>query len=67
MMKGKVKWFSPERGFGFIEKEDGNDIFVYYKDIQMNGFKTLEDGEEVTFEPEQTEKGYCARNVRRVY
>lgn len=65
-MRGKVKWFSPERGFGFIEKEDGKDIFVYYKDIQMDGFKTLEDGEEVTFEIEKTERGNCARDVRRV-
>jgi len=64
--KGIVKWFEEKRGYGFIRRENGTDIFVHYKDIQMEGYKTLFEGEEVTFEIEKTAKGKCARNVRRV-
>ena len=65
-MKGKVKWFDAGKGFGFIEKEDGNDIFVHFQDIQMDGYKTLNEGEEVEFDVEASPKGDCARNVIRL-
>jgi len=48
--RGRVKWFNESKGFGFIHKEEGGDIFVYYGDIESAGFKTLSEGEEVTFE-----------------
>lgn len=64
MEKGKVKWFNPERGFGFIERENGGDVFVHYKDIDMKGYKTLEEGEEVEFYIEETDKGLIARNIQ---
>lgn len=48
--KGKVKWFNKEKGYGFIIKEDGNDIFVHYKDLNMEGFKLLKDGQKVEFD-----------------
>lgn len=48
--KGKVKWFNKEKGYGFIVKEDGNDIFVHYKDLNMEGFKLLKDGQDVEFD-----------------
>lgn len=63
---GKVKWFNVEKGFGFIERQDGTDIFVHFQDIQMKGYKKLEDGEKVAFDVEETPKGDCARNVERV-
>ena len=64
--KGKVKWFSNVKGFGFIEKEGGGqDIFVHYASIQSEGYKTLEGGEEVTFDVTQGEKGPQAANVVR--
>lgn len=48
--KGKVKWFNKEKGYGFITKKDGNDIFVHYKDLNMDGFKLLKDGQKVEFD-----------------
>lgn len=48
--KGKVKWFNKEKGYGFITNEDGNDIFVHYKDLNMDGFKLLKDGQDVEFD-----------------
>lgn len=65
-MQGKVKWFNAEKGFGFIERTGERDIFVHYQDIQMDGYKTLDEGEEVEFDIERTPKGECARNVRRI-
>ena len=50
MERGRVKWFSNEKGYGFIERESGEDVFVHYTAIQQEGFKTLEEGEEVRFE-----------------
>ena len=52
-MTGKVKWFNAEKGFGFIEGEDGKDVFVHFSAIAMEGYKTLEEGQKVTFDTEQ--------------
>lgn len=64
-MQGKVKWFNESKGFGFIEAEDGNDVFVHYSSIVGDGFKTLNEGEEVEFDLEQGQKGPAAANVKR--
>ncbi|MHB0976706.1 MAG: cold shock domain-containing protein [Candidatus Aquicultorales bacterium] len=64
-MFGTVKWFSAEKGYGFIEREDGDDVFVHYSAIDMDGFKTLEEGQQVEFEIVQGERGPQAANVRR--
>jgi CspA family cold shock protein len=66
MLKGKVKWFDTKKGFGFIQSEDGNDVFVHYTSIQTEGFKNLEQGQEVTFELTEGKKGPQADNVRIV-
>ena len=65
METGKVKWFSAEKGFGFIEREDGNDVFVHFSAIEMDGFKTLEEGMEVQFEVVEGAKGPQAANVMK--
>lgn len=62
-MLGTVKWFNAEKGFGFITAENGNDIFVHFSEIKMNGFKTLEEGEKVQFDMVETPKGILAQNV----
>lgn len=64
-MTGKVKWFNAEKGFGFIEREDGDDVFVHFSAIQVDGFKTLEEGEEVDFEIVEGNRGPQAANVTR--
>jgi CspA family cold shock protein len=68
MAKGKVKWFDPRKGYGFIEREDGDDLFVHYTDIQDsgNGFRSLDEGQEVEFEIKQSPKGEQAANVTKV-
>lgn len=66
MEKGKVKWFNAVKGFGFITKENGEDVFVHFQDIKMNGFKKLEDGEHVEFDVDNSAKGLIARNVRKI-
>ena len=63
MNKGTVKWFNNQKGFGFISDEQGNDVFVHYSGIQSNGFKSLEDGQEVEFEVIEGQKGPQAVNV----
>ncbi|KOS29746.1 cold-shock protein [Bacillus anthracis] len=62
-LTGKVKWFNNEKGFGFIEVEGGDDVFVHFSAIQGDGFKSLEEGQEVTFEIEEGNRGPQATNV----
>ena len=62
-MTGKVKWFNAEKGFGFIEREDGDDVFVHFSAIEGEGFKTLEEGQEVEFEIVEGNRGPQAANV----
>ncbi len=66
MAKGKVKWFNDQKGFGFIEQENGPDVFVHHASITGDGFKTLAEGEAVEFDVTQGPKGPKAENVRRV-
>ncbi|MBW2595255.1 MAG: cold-shock protein [Deltaproteobacteria bacterium] len=63
MAKGIVKWFNEKKGFGFIQQEDGQDLFVHYSSINMDGFKTIVEGDEVVFEVEETDRGLQAKNV----
>ena len=62
-MKGTVKWFNEEKGFGFITGEDGKDVFAHFSQIQKDGFKTLNEGEEVTFDVAEGAKGPQATNI----
>ena len=63
MEQGTVKWFNDEKGYGFISREAGDDVFVHFSAIQSNGFKTLEEGQRVEFTIEQGQKGPAAANV----
>ncbi|MBE9550698.1 MAG: cold-shock protein [Desulfobacteria bacterium] len=66
MAEGTVKWFSDKKGFGFIEREEGGDIFVHHSSINMSGFKTLAEGERVSFDVEESDRGPVAKNVERL-
>ena len=66
MQKGKVKWFNPAKGFGFIESENGTDVFVHFSAIAMEGYKTLDEGAEVEFDVVEGSKGMQAANVRQL-
>ena len=63
MNNGTVKWFNAEKGFGFITREEGDDVFVHFSAIQSDGFKTLNEGQEVTFDIEESDRGLQAKNV----
>ncbi len=65
MVKGKVKWFNEKKGFGFIEREEGDDVFVHYSSITGDGFRTLSEGDVVEFEVEDSPRGPQATNVRK--
>ena len=66
MTHGMVKWFSEQKGYGFIEQEEGRDAFVHYSDIAGVGFKTLAEGDRVAFDVEQNHRGPMAKNVKKV-
>ena len=66
MPNGVVKWFSNKKGYGFIEQEEGDDIFVHHSAINMQGFRTLTEGDRVSFEIEAGERGPSAKNVEKL-
>jgi CspA family cold shock protein len=66
MSEGTVKWFNEQKGFGFIEKDGGGDLFVHFSAIQASGFKTLAEGQRVSFDVAQGQKGPAAENVKPV-
>ena len=66
MQQGTVKWFNAKKGYGFISDADGNDVFVHFSALDMDGFKELKDGEKVEFEVTEGAKGNQAANVRRI-
>ena len=66
MAEGTVKWFSDQKGYGFIEQADGNDLFVHHTGINGSGFKTLNEGQRVSFEIEESPRGSKAKNVEKL-
>ena len=64
MPVGRVKWFSDEKGFGFLEQDNGQDVFVHHTALKMDGFRSLSEGQEVEFDLEQSDRGPRATNVR---
>ena len=66
MAEGIVKWFNAKKGFGFIEQEDGDDVFVHHSAINMDGFRSLKEGDRVTFDIEQGNRGPAAKNVKKL-
>ncbi len=65
-MQGTVKWFNDAKGFGFITQESGEDVFVHYSTVRMEGFKTLREGDQVQFEMERGDKGFHATEVSKI-
>jgi cold shock protein len=65
LAQGIIKWFNSKKGFGFIEQEAGEDVFVHYSALEMSGFKTLSEGDRVQFEIENNNKGLSAKNVTK--
>ena len=65
-MRGKVNWFDADKGFGFINRGEGEDIFVHYSQIREDGYRSLEEGQEVKFDLTETERGLQARNVVKI-
>lgn len=65
VIQGQVKWFDPRKGYGFVVGPEGQDVFVHYSQIQVDGFRTLKDGEWVDYELMESDKGFQARDVRR--
>jgi len=65
LAQGIVKWFSDKKGYGFIEQEDGPDVFVHFSSITASGFKTLSEGDQVTFDVEENDRGPVAKNVSK--
>lgn len=63
MAQGTVKWFNAEKGFGFISTEEGQDVFAHFSQIQADGFKSLEDGQKVSFDVEEGQRGLQATNI----
>jgi len=66
MAEGTVKWFSEKKGYGFISQDDGNDVFVHYSSIAMSGFKKLAEGDRVSFEVDEDNRGPKAKNVQKL-
>lgn len=66
MAQGTVKWFSEKKGYGFISQENGEDVFVHFSSINMPGFKTLVEGDQVSFDVEEGDRGPVAKNVNRL-
>ena len=66
MAEGVVKWFSAAKGYGFIKQENGQDLFVHFSSINMQGFRTLQEGGRVSFEIEETDRGPQAKNVTKL-
>ena len=66
MAQGTVKWFSDKKGYGFIEREDGQDIFVHFSSINMPGFKAITGGDQVSFDVEESDRRPVAKNVKKV-
>ncbi len=66
MAEGQVKWFNEKKGFGFIQQDNGQDLFVHFTAITGDGFKTLSEGQRVSFEIEETSKGPKAKNVQKI-
>lgn len=66
MAEGIVKWFNDRKGYGFIEWEDGKDLFVHHSSIEMTGFRTLTEGDKVSFDVNESDRGPEAKNVKKV-